>query len=55
MEIWKGDSWSPNAIEPVIALSAKQDSVESLVDIMPDNKTKTAVMRILEDDKFPFM
>lgn len=49
-----GDRWSTNAIEPLMALSAKPDSVESLVDIMPDNEAKTTVTRILEDDKFPF-
>lgn len=49
-----GDQWSTNAIEPVIAISAKPDFVEAMVDIMPDDDSKTAVLRILEDDKFPF-
>lgn len=48
------DNWSTNAIELVIAISAKPDFIESQIEIMPDDDSKTTVLRILEDDKFPF-
>lgn len=49
-----GDTWTTNAIEPVITVSARPEFVEAQMAIMPEDDEKTTVEALLQDDKFPF-
>ncbi len=49
------DAQSTNSIEPVISVSAKPNFVQSRIDLMADDKSKTKVLHMYEDNIFLFI